>query len=53
MALMVAILLPLSGYLLVSYYSKGDADMPHRYFYDSVNVVQKNGKSTYDTVGIM
>jgi protein SCO1/2 len=24
--------------------------MPHRYFYDSVNVVQKNGKTTYDTV---
>ena len=48
-ALLVAILLPLSGYLLVSYYSGRAVQMPHRYFYDSVNVVQKNGKLTYDT----
>ena len=50
LALMVAILLPLSGYLLVSYYSNRDVQMPPRYFYDSVNVVEKNGKTTYDTV---
>ncbi|MGH2648518.1 MAG: SCO family protein [Ginsengibacter sp.] len=49
-ALMLAILLPLSGYLLVSYYSNRDVQMPHRFFYDSVNVVEKNGKATYDTV---
>lgn len=48
-ALLVAIFLPLTGYLLVSYYSKGVVDMPQRYFYDSVNVIQKNGKTTYDT----
>lgn len=48
-ALLVAIFLPLSGYLLVSYYSKGVVDMPQRYFYDNVNVVEKNGKTTYDT----
>lgn len=48
-ALLVAILLPVTGYLLVSYYSAGVIQMPHRYFYDSVNVVQKNGKTTYDT----
>ena len=48
-ALLVAILLPLSGYLLVSYYSSRAVQMPNRYFYDSVNVVQKNGKLTYDT----
>lgn len=47
---MVAILLPLSGYLLVSHYSKDAIDMPHRYFYDSVNVIRKDGKVTYDTV---
>ena len=49
-ALMVAILLPLSGYLLVSYYSGRAVQMPHRYFYDSVNVSRENGKLTYDTV---
>ncbi len=48
-ALLVAILLPLSGYLLVSYYSGRAVQMPHRYFYDSVNVVKKDGKLTYDT----
>ena len=46
---MVAILFPLSGYLLVSYYSGRDVQMPQRYFYDSVNVSQQNGKLTYDT----
>jgi len=49
-ALMVAILLPLSGYLLVSYYSGRAVQMPRRYFYDSVNVSQKGGKFSYDTV---
>lgn len=48
-ALLVAILLPVTGYLLVSYYSTGVVQMPQRYFYDSVNVVEKNGKTTYDT----
>ena len=47
---MVAILVPLSGYLLVNHYSKDAIDMPNRYFYDSVNVVQKDGKVIYDTV---
>lgn len=47
---MVAILLPLSGYLLVSYYSDRAVQMPRRYFYDSVNVSQKGGKFSYDTV---
>lgn len=49
LALMVAILLPFSGYLLVSHYSKDAIDMPRRYFYDSVNVVQTDGIVTYDT----
>lgn len=48
-ALMVAILLPLSGYLLVSYYSGRAVQMPRRYFYDSVHVSEKSGKLTYDT----
>lgn len=48
-ALLIAIILPLSGYLLVSYYSNRDVQMPPRYFYDSVNVVDKNGRTTFDT----
>ncbi len=49
-ALMLAVLLPLTGYMLVSYYSNRDVQTPHRFFYDSVNVVEKNGKTAYDTV---
>lgn len=50
LALAIAILLPLTGYLLVSYYSNRDVHMPPRYFYDSVIVQDKGGKSTYDTL---
>ncbi len=50
LALLIAIFLPLTGYLLVSYYSNRDVQLPPRYFYDSVKVNDKNGKSTYDTV---
>lgn len=49
-ALLVAILLPVTGYLLVDYYSTRAVQMPQRYFYDSVNVISKNGKTSYDTV---
>ena len=48
-ALLIAILLPLTGYLLVNYYGTKAVEMPRRYFYDSVNVIEKNGKVTYDT----
>jgi protein SCO1/2 len=48
-ALMLAVLLPMTGYLLVSYYSSRDLQMPHRFFYDSVNVIRENSKITYDT----
>lgn len=48
-ALLVAITLPLSGYLVVSYYSSRAIQMPQRYFYDSVKVNNDNGKLTYDT----
>ena len=49
LALMLAILLPAVGYLLTDYYSKRDTQMPGHYFYDGLNVSQKNGKTTYDT----
>ena len=47
---MLAVLLPLTGYILVDYYSKRDVQMPGRYFYDSVTVTEKNGNTTYDTI---
>lgn len=50
MALMLAILMPLIGYFLVKYYSKDAVQMPGRYFYDSVVVKEKNGKTTTDTI---
>lgn len=50
LALSLAILLPVISYVLVLYYSNRDVQMPPRYFYDSVNVVEKNGKTTFDTV---
>lgn len=50
LALMLAILLPLSGYLLVKYFSKNAVEMPAKYFYDSVAVNEKNGKTTTDTI---
>lgn len=49
LALSLAILLPVLGYLLVSYYSNRDVKMPPRYFYDSTYINEKNGKTTFDT----
>jgi len=46
---MLAVLLPVVSYILVRYYSIRDVQMPHRYFYDSVSVIAKNGKSMEDT----
>ena len=50
LALMLAILMPLTGYLLVKYYSEAAVQMPRRYFYDSVAVTEDNGKTTIDTI---
>ncbi|MEO6682689.1 MAG: SCO family protein [Ginsengibacter sp.] len=50
LALAIAIVLPLTGYFLLSYYGNRDVVMPRHYFYDDVVAVQKNGKTTYDTV---
>ncbi|MEO5501753.1 MAG: SCO family protein [Ginsengibacter sp.] len=49
LALVIAICLPLLGYMLVSYYSNRDVKMPPHYFYDSVHISEKNGKTQYDT----
>lgn len=51
LSLMLAILLPLTGYFLVKYYSKDAVNMPRKYFVpDSVVVREKNGKNVTDTV---
>ncbi|MEO6668020.1 MAG: SCO family protein [Ferruginibacter sp.] len=49
LSLMLAILLPLTGYWLVKYYSKDAVHIPRHYFYDSI-AVDKNGKETTDTI---
>src|SRR5262249_31005474 len=41
---------PTAGYLLVKYFSQDAVQMPSRYFYDSVVVNEKNGKTTTDTL---
>ena len=51
LGLMLAIVMPLAGYMIVNYYSKNAAHMPARYFApDSVVVSEKNGKKTTDTI---
>ena len=49
-SLLLAILLPLTGYWIVKYYSKDAVLLPRHYFYDSVNVIVKNGKTSSDTL---
>ncbi len=46
---MLAILLPLTGYWLVKYYSKDAVHMPNHYFYDSVGEKSVRGKKVPDT----
>jgi len=51
LSLMLAILLPLTGYLLVKYYSKEAVVMPRKYFIpDSIVVRERNGKNVTDTI---
>jgi len=51
LSLMLAILLPLTGYFLVKYYSKDAVNMPRKYFVpDSVVVSVHNGKNVTDTI---
>ncbi|MEI7965119.1 MAG: SCO family protein [Chitinophagaceae bacterium] len=50
-ALMLAILMPMTGYFMVKYYSKDAVQMPRKYFVpDSVIVKEKNGKTSTDTI---
>lgn len=50
LGLLLAIVLPLTGYYLVKYYSDKAVHMPRRYFYDSVEVKEKNGRTSTDTI---
>ncbi len=50
LGLLLAIVLPLAGYFIVKQYSDSAVHMPRRYFFDSVAVTEKNGKTTTDTL---
>jgi len=50
LALTLAAFVPAVSYLMVKYYSERAVQMPSRYFYDSVAVVEKNGKTSTDTL---
>ncbi|MES2430166.1 MAG: SCO family protein [Bacteroidota bacterium] len=50
LGVLLAIVLPFTGYYLVKYYSEASVDMPRRYFYDSVVVNNENGKKSSDTL---
>ena len=50
LGLLMVIILPLTGYYIVKYLGEQAVHMPPRYFYDSVAVIEKNGKTTTDTL---
>ena len=50
LGLMLAIVMPFTGYWLVKYYSEAAVQMPQRYFFDSIAVIEKNGKTSTDTI---
>ena len=51
LALLLAIVMPFTGYYIVKYYSKEAVHMPGRYFTpDTVIVSEKNGKTVTDTI---
>ena len=50
LGLLLAIVLPLTGYFIVKSYSDNKVHMPGRYFYDSVAVIEKNGRTSTDTL---
>lgn len=49
-AFIVVFFLPLTGYLLIDYYSTRAVQIPKRYFYDSVIVKGTDGNQSNDTV---
>lgn len=49
-AISIAVLLPLVSYLIVNHYSATAVVMPKRYFFDTVLLVNRDGKTVTDTV---
>lgn len=50
LGILLAIVLPFTGYYMVKYYSNRDVHMPNRYFFDSVVTKDKDGKEINDTI---
>ena len=50
LGLMLAIIMPVTGYWLVKYYSEAAVQMPGRFFYDSVITTQQGSKIKTDTI---
>ncbi len=48
-ALLLAVMLPLISYLIMSYFGRSATPMPRRYFPDSVITSMQNGKTVVDT----
>jgi protein SCO1 len=48
--LLLVILVPLTGYFIVKYYSKDAVHMPRHYFYDDVQTIERRGKRVNDTI---
>ncbi len=49
-AILIAVILPLGTYLVVSNLSENAVTMPRRYFYDSVGTTTIRGKTVPDTL---
>lgn len=50
LGVLLATVLPFTGYFAVKYYSEKAVQMPLRYFYDSVDTIKKDGRISTDTV---
>jgi protein SCO1 len=50
LALMLAVLFPVTAYYLVKYYSEKSVDMPRKYFFDEVRDTVVDGKKRSDTI---
>ena len=50
LGILLATLLPLTGYIAVKYYSEQAVQMPLRYFYDDVDTIKNGGKISTDTI---
>ncbi|HSN60048.1 MAG TPA: SCO family protein [Ferruginibacter sp.] len=48
--LLLVLLIPLTGYFIVKFYSKYAVHMPRHYFYDDVKQIQRRGKTVNDTI---